>query len=112
MQQQSLAKQLRAFMESRHLSQKVVANAAKISQSTVSRALNGEIERQGGAKSKLFIYMQKQLQAEGMQGKGKEKVINAFEAIWDGSEAHAIAIARIIKASQQLRPVRRSGGER
>jgi transcriptional regulator with XRE-family HTH domain len=112
MQQQSLAKQLRAFMESRHLSQKFVAKAAKISQSTVSRALHGEIDRQGSAKSKLFIYMQKELRAEGMQGKGKEKVVNAFEAIWDGSEAHAIAIAKIIKASQQLRPVQRSGGDR
>ena len=56
--------------------------------------------------------MQKELGAEGMQGKGKEKVINAFEAIWDGSEAHAIAIAKIIKASKELGPVKRSGGDR
>ena len=112
MQQESLANQLRVFMERRHLSQKVVAKRAKISQSTVSRALKGEIERQGRAKSKLFIYMQKELDEEGMQGKGKEKVISAFEAIWDGSEAHAVAIAKIINASKELRPVKRSGGDR
>lgn len=112
MQQQSLANQLLAFMASRQLSQKTLAKAAKISQSTVSRALRGEVERQGRAKSKLFIYMQKELSAEGMQGKGKEKIINAFEAIWDGSEAHAIAIAKIIKASKDLGPVKRSGGDR
>jgi predicted XRE-type DNA-binding protein len=104
MQQESLAKQLRAFMESRHLSQKIVAKGAKISQPTVSRALRGGVERQGRAKSKLFIYMQKELRAEGLQGKGREKVINAFEAIWDGSEAHAIAVAKIIKALQEFKP--------
>jgi transcriptional regulator with XRE-family HTH domain len=108
MQQESLANRLRAFMEHRHLSQTTVAKAAKISQSTVSRALRGEVERQGRAKSKLFIYMQKELDAEGMQGKGKQKVISAFESVWDGSEAHATAIAKIIKASQELRPIQRT----
>jgi hypothetical protein len=35
---------------------------------------------------------------------GKDKVVNAFESIWDGSDEHALAIARIIKASEGLRP--------
>lgn len=112
MQEQTLAQQLQDFMNGRHLSQQVIAKAAKISQSTVSRALKGKFERQGRAKSKLFIYMQKELRVEGLQGKGKEKVANAFESIWDGSEEHAVAIAKIIKASKELRPVKRLGGDR
>jgi len=31
-------------------------------------------------------------------------VINAFEKIWDGSEAHAAAVAKIIEALEGMRP--------
>lgn len=112
MQEDSLAKQLLALIESRHLSQKSVAKAAKVSQSTVSRALRGHIERQGRAKTRLFIYIQRELQNEVSRGTGTEKVVKAFEGIWDGSEEHAAAIAKIISASGGLLPAKRPGGDR
>jgi transcriptional regulator with XRE-family HTH domain len=111
MQEASLVDQLLSLMQSRHLSQESVAKAAKVSQSTVSRALRGRIERQGRAKAKLFNYIQKELRKEVLSGTGKDKVINAFELIWDGSEEHATAIARIISASAGLLPGERSGGD-
>lgn len=104
MQEDSLSERLRSFMEERQLSQKRVADAADISQSTVSRALKGHFERQGGAKSKLFTYIQNELLNEELSGKGKDKVVRAFESIWDRSEEHAVAIAKIIKASGGLLP--------
>jgi predicted XRE-type DNA-binding protein len=112
MQGNSFQDQLRRFMRERHLSQTVVADAAKISQPTVSRALNGKVEREGAAKAKLFTYMQQVTGAEVLRGKGKERVVKAFESIWDGSEEHATAIAKIINASKELRPIQRSGGKR
>jgi transcriptional regulator with XRE-family HTH domain len=112
MQEDSLAERLRSFMQERQLSQKSVAEAANISQSTVSRALQGHFERQGRAKSKLFTYMHNELLSEGLSGKGKDKVVRAFESIWDGSEEHAVGIAKIIKASGGLLPPKRPGGDR
>ena len=110
--QDRISKELWLFMRDRHLSQTTIAKAAKISQSSVSRALKGQSTRHGGAVAKLFIYMQKELRAEVLEGKGKEKVVKAFESIWDGSEEHASAIAKIINASRELRPIPRTQGTR
>lgn len=112
MQEDSLAKDLLTLIQSRHLSQKSIAKAAKVSQATVSRALRGRIERQGRARARLFIYIRQELQNEDLSGRGKEKVVKAFENIWDGSEEHAAAIAKIIRASGGLLPAKRLGGDR
>ena len=111
MQDDSFSDELQRFMRDRHLSQTVVAEAAKISQSTVSRALHGKAERAGAAKTRLFTYMQKVI-GEVPRGRGTDKVVKAFESVWDGSEEHATAIAKIIHASRELRPIQRSGGKR
>jgi transcriptional regulator with XRE-family HTH domain len=112
MQEDSIAKDLLRLIQSRHLSQESIAKAAKVSQATVSRALRGRIERQGRARTKLFNYIQQELQKEDLSGTGKEKVVKAFESIWDSSEEHATAIAKIIRASGGLLPVGRLGGNR
>ena len=112
MQEDSLAKDLLALIQGRHLTQESIAKAANVSQATVSRALRGRIERQGRARTKLFIYIQQELQGEELVGTGKEKVVKAFESIWDSSEEHATAIARIIRASGGLLPGGRLGGDR
>lgn len=106
MQEESLGKQLKAIMEANHLSQKDVANAVDISQATVSRVLRTPRLRQSKATAKLFSYMQ-QYSALGSSSKGKALVLQAFESIWDHSEAHATAIATIIKATAGLSPQER-----
>ena len=109
MQQDSLAAKLHALIQEKQLSQKDVATAAGISQSTVSRALKGDLKRRGEAKKKLFIYMQQQSQVE-IANKGRAKVISAFDAIWDQTEAQADAVADIIKACGKLTPTKNPGG--
>ncbi len=107
MQEGSFADRLKEFMEANRLTQEAIANVAKVSQSSVSRALRRNSVRHGKAGAKLFIYMQQHLSA-GFVSQGKGKVVEAFESIWDGSEEHATAIARIIKASDGLRPAEHS----
>jgi transcriptional regulator with XRE-family HTH domain len=107
MQDESLAKRLSAFMSERHLSQEKVAKACKISQPTVSRALKGGIKRQGRAQAKLFIYIQEELSKDVFPGKGQDKIMAAFDSIWDRTEEHATAIAKIIKASGGLVPAKK-----
>ncbi len=112
MQDDSLVSLLKAFMDQCHLSQADVAKAVRISQASVSRALAGNAKRHGGARAKLFRYMQNHTDPDDSSTKGNKKVMRAFEAVWDGSEAHALALARIIKASEGLRPMKRRGGQR
>ncbi|MEQ1921606.1 MAG: helix-turn-helix transcriptional regulator [Pyrinomonadaceae bacterium] len=103
MQDDFLAKSLRELMRERHLSQQEVAKSAGVSQSTVSRALNGNMRRSGKGKKMLFRFMQQELGQEIFLA-GKDKVVRAFESVWDGSDEHAAAIAKIISASYGLLP--------
>ncbi len=110
MQEDSFADRLREFMRVNHLSQKDVAKEVNISQASVSRALSRVPQRQGKAAARLSIYMQERSNL-GFGGRGADIVVEAFKSIWDRSEAHAIAIARIIKASDGLRPAEHSEEE-
>ncbi len=106
MQQERLAHALRSLMQEKRLSQQEIAFHANVSQSTVSRALRGGTKRQGRGTARLFTYMQNEIGHEWALD-GKDKVVKAFESVWDGSNEHAAAIAKIIKASEGLGPVER-----
>jgi transcriptional regulator with XRE-family HTH domain len=104
MQEQSTA--LREYMSEKGLSQAQLAADAKVSQSTVSRALKGESERYSQARHRLLTYAGiKQSTAELSTGDGANQVVRAFNRIWDGSEAHALRVAKIVDALAGLRPV-------
>ena len=111
MQEGDFSQRLKQFMKAKGLSQKALASAAGVSQSAVSRILRNASQRQGRANSQLCIYMQQQPGYEAFEGEGKEKVLRAFESIWDKTEKHATAIARIIKAAEGLRPATDGTGE-
>jgi transcriptional regulator with XRE-family HTH domain len=95
---QDPSNQLRTFMRNRGYSQNTLASAAGVSQSTVSRALQGKHERQGAALLKLFSFAGLIRDAEVRSGSSEEQVLNAFQRAWDGTEAHAAAVARVIDA--------------
>jgi transcriptional regulator with XRE-family HTH domain len=97
---QEVASKLRAFIDATGLTQQQLARAANVSQSTVSRALAGKHIRNGAAKRRLFIY------ANIADSEASRQVQLAFEAIWDGTDEHAAAIARIIEALSGLQPTR------
>lgn len=92
---QNVATQLRAFMERNRLSQQQLARSAKVSQATVCRALQGRTIR-GAAKARLFSYAQLEADPSSDKTRVAQRLIAAFDRIWDRSEMHADALVRII----------------
>jgi len=88
-----------------------MADLAGVSQPTVSRALSGSPKRNGKGRSRLFIFMQQELKREGLAHAGKSEVLQAFERVWDASEAHAAAIAKVVDALDGIRPLDKKEGQ-
>jgi transcriptional regulator with XRE-family HTH domain len=97
---------LRKIMTERQLSQNDVASEAKVSQSSVSRALRSGGPRSGAAKRRLFKYIQDDPRAMPRQA------TEAIRNVWDGSPAHEVALAKLIEASGELWPRMREGSDR
>ena len=94
-------------MRRERLDQAALAQAAGVSQPTVSRALSGAPVRQGAAYRKLLAYIDARSGRHRPDiERGKRRVTKAFEKIWDGSEVHAAIIAQIIEDLAGLRPSR------
>jgi transcriptional regulator with XRE-family HTH domain len=100
---QNVASQLVAFMEREGLKQSTLAENAEVSQSTVSRALRGQSLRRGSAKSRLFKYAGIAEPAGALsKTEASQRLAKAFDQIWDESDVHADAIARIITVLAEL----------
>ena len=108
--QQVSAVDLRAFMDRRGLNEAKLASLAGVSQATVSRALTGSPKRTGKARSLLCIYIHNELKQEGLAHAEKSEVLKAFERVWDTSEAHAAAMAKVVDALEGLRPHNKEEG--
>jgi hypothetical protein len=83
-----------------------LAERARVSQATVSRALRGVAHRHSQARYRLLNFMRftESTFKDPTKG-GKKRVVEAFDEIWDGSRAHAEAVANVIAALAGLRPV-------
>jgi transcriptional regulator with XRE-family HTH domain len=101
--QEDLSLILKKIMGMHGLSQMSLAQRAGVSQSTVSRALKGLPLRYGRARSKLISYAVSDLKSEKITD-GAEQIVDAFQRIWDGSEAHAAAVVKVIEALEGLHP--------
>jgi transposase len=99
MQYANISSLVREFLEVEGISQKELAGRADVSQSTVSRAIAGVPEKRSVARRRLFSYMQKH-RSETMP----EAISSALRHVWDGSDMHALALARIIEATDGLHP--------
>ena len=103
---QDAAAKLQAYMDRERLSQTQLAKRARVSQATVWRALNGRSERRGAARRKLFAYVGiSEWAAPRSPRGGRNRVVDAFDRIWDRSQAHATAVAGVIDALASLRPI-------
>lgn len=92
-----LSATIRAYLAREGVTQGELARRAGVSQSAVSRALGGMAQRNGRARRRLSIYMQ--------QAHLRPEVVNsALLETWDGTEAHAHALATLIRASRELWP--------
>jgi transcriptional regulator with XRE-family HTH domain len=102
---QEISEQLHAYMRARKLSQSELASRAGVNQATVSRALRKQPTRHSRALQRLCIYADIEY-GEGPKSttSSSKLIIEAFQEVWDGTDAHAAAIARIIQASKGLRP--------
>jgi transcriptional regulator with XRE-family HTH domain len=89
------------YVKREGITQAELARRAGVSQATVSRALRRQPIRHGRQRLRLFTFIQ---QSEGVSG--ARRVELAFRRIWDGTDAHAAALARIIAACEGLEPRR------
>ncbi len=102
---QSEADRIRECMRKNGWSQAQLAAKAGVHQSTVSRALEGITDRHSKARHRLALYVEEKEPADRVSKEGGAKrVMTAFNRIWDGSEAHAASIAKIIGALAGLQP--------
>ena len=90
-------------MTAQQLTQTQVANAAGVSQPTVSRMLRREPQRSGKAYLRLCSYIQQQTR-DLSHAAGPVVAFEALRIVWDGSERHAAALTELISASQHLWP--------
>ena len=85
-------------MRERNLSQAQLGQEARVSQSSVSRALREKALKSGSARRRLSIYIQSH------QRELPGRMAEAFRDVWDGTDAHEAALARLIQASAELWP--------
>lgn len=101
------ADRIREYMRREALGQAELAEAAGVSQSTVSRALmRGEPQRRGRAYRRLLGYVVARSAQNRAPTTSRRRVAQAFERIWDGSTVHAAVIAQIIEDLAGLMPSR------
>lgn len=103
MQEESATNLIERALRASGQTQGEFAAAAGVHQSTVSRMLRREkTSRQGKASVRLSQHAQNALRGD--LATGRDRVLLAFDSIWDGSEEHASAIAGLIQAVADLRP--------
>lgn len=91
---------LKRYMKRNGLSQSALAEAAGVSQATISRALRGNAGKFSAARERLFTYAEitKTRHAVDAKQGPHEKIIAAFEEVWDNTDSHAEGIATVIQA--------------
>lgn len=99
MQNVDIRSTIQAALTREGISQASLARRAGVSQSTVSRAMRRTPAKQSAAHRQLVSYMQNIGPLE------PPPALDALRQIWDGSEAHAAALARLIFASGELWPL-------
>ncbi|MBN9623456.1 MAG: helix-turn-helix transcriptional regulator [Actinobacteria bacterium] len=97
--------ELKALLSRKGISQSELANRAKVSQSTVSRAMRSEPSRKSKSYARLCSYIHKETDEISLPA----AVRDALAEIWDGSPAQAEALATLIRAAGDLS--RNSGTE-
>ena len=95
----AIAARIQQYMKDNGITQEELAKKAGVSQTTVHRSLKGEFKRNGAASTRLFIYLNIN---EYNLSRARDGVMTAFDRIWDYSEGHANAIARVIDAIGEI----------
>jgi transcriptional regulator with XRE-family HTH domain len=98
MNEMDVSAQLEALLAREGITQSELARRADVSQPTVSRARRRAPERNSQSYARLCNYIQKELDRVALPGPARD----ALAEIWDGSPAHAEALATLIRAAGDL----------
>jgi transcriptional regulator with XRE-family HTH domain len=103
-----ISEDINRFLASYHGGQEALANAMGVNQSTISRALKGSArKRLSKGLKKLCDYagipLTKPVTASPPDPRTNPNLISALAEVWDGSSAHARALAKIIRDLKLLR---------
>jgi transcriptional regulator with XRE-family HTH domain len=86
------------------ITQSTIASAIGVNQSQVSRVLSGRIVRHTKLLEKLCIYASSQLHLNKRPTVSRNaELMAALSEVWDGSDAHAHALAQVIRSLATLR---------
>ena len=99
---------VRFYLDREGISQGELANRAKVSQPTVSRALRRRPGRHTRAYRRLVSFIHEQSGGPGFSP--PSTVAEAVESVWDGSLAHEQALAALIAVSGELWPKMKGRG--
>lgn len=92
-------RQARSAVEALHLRQKDIAQAAGLSQSQVSRILNGRRLRRSESTDAVCIYVSNQMQTVGIKDvQASVPLMTALSRVWDGTTKHAEALSSVIES--------------
>lgn len=93
-----VARELNALLSRQGISQAELADRAEVSQSTVSRALRSVPARRSRSYAQLCSYILQQKDEIHLPVPARD----ALAEIWDGSPAHAEALATLLRAAGDL----------
>lgn len=87
---------LRAAVASRDVTQQQIAKATGVDQSQVSRILAGQTKRASANVIRLCKFAYEIELPGGHDPSQSQSLMNALRLVWDGSSAHAEAIAQVL----------------
>lgn len=91
-----LIEELARQVAARRVTQKEIAQDSGVDQSQVSRILAGSAKRESHNVQRLCRYARSIRTAPGVADLGRRQIDNAVDKLWDGSTAHARAIAKAL----------------
>ncbi|WP_051412924.1 helix-turn-helix transcriptional regulator [Methylophilus sp. 5] len=101
---QLLALQLAEQANLLNISQTEIATATGINQSQISRIFDGKVKRHSKALEKISAFLNIRPNAVPIDiVKSNKELMEALSVTWDGSSAHSVALANIIRTLRALR---------
>lgn len=102
---QSALKKLRLLVTSKATSQTEISIATGVNQSQISRILSGQIRRVSGNVMTLCKFANEFDASRGPDPMESTVLMSALRLVWDGSPAHAEAIASVLLSLRKFKEV-------
>lgn len=100
---QAIAAVLRAKFIELGMKQKAIAQACGLDQGQVSRILNGHFKEYKGHVENLCKYAEISIVPHTVDPSQNPALMQALRKVWDGSDKHAQAIAKVVLALSDIK---------